>query len=68
MWRAGCRRRCRGSSGAGEVGDDLVDQRPDRRAAAVHDALPADLDHVDPRQDRVVRRRFGGALYRLVTE
>ena len=37
-----------------QVGDDLVDQRIDRRAAPVDDALAADLHHVGPRQDAIV--------------
>ena len=46
---------------AWQVGDDLVDHRTDRAAAAIHDALAADLHHVDPRQDGEVGRRLGGA-------
>src|SRR5262249_41790160 len=37
-------------------GDDLVHERIDDRAAAVDDALPADLDHRCVRQDSEVRR------------
>ena len=37
-------------------GDDLVDQRIDRGAAAVDDALSADLEHRRVRQDPEVRR------------
>ena len=36
---------------AAEVGDDLVDEREHRRAAAVDDALAADLDDVGLGQD-----------------
>ena len=39
-------------------GDDLVHQRIDGRAAAIDDALPADLDHRRVWQDPVVRRRL----------
>ncbi len=38
-------------------GDDLVHERVDGRAAAVDDALSADLDHCRVRQDPEVRRR-----------
>ena len=37
-------------------GDDLVHERVDGRAAAVDDALSADLDHRRVRQDPEVRR------------
>ncbi len=36
---------------------DLVDQRIDRRAAAIDHALPTDLDHGGIRQDAEIRRR-----------
>ena len=39
-------------------GDDLVHQRIDRRAAAIDDALAADLDHRRIRQDAEIRRRL----------
>ena len=39
-------------------GDDLVHKRVDGRAAAVDDALSADLDHRRVRQDPEVRRRL----------
>ncbi len=39
-------------------GDDLVHERVDGRAAAVDDALSADLDHRRVRQDPEVRRRL----------
>ena len=39
-------------------GDDLVHQRVDGGAAAVDDALSADLDHRRVRQDPEVRRRL----------
>ena len=38
--------------------DDLVDERVDRGAAAIDDALSADLDHGGIRQDPEVRRRL----------
>ena len=38
-------------------GDDLIDERIDGRAAAIDDALPANLDHVCVRQDSKIRRR-----------
>jgi hypothetical protein len=34
-----------------KVGDDLVDHRTNRAAATIHDALPANLHDIDPRQD-----------------
>ena len=38
-----------------QVGDDLVDDREDRGAAAVDEALAADLDHVGVGQDLLDR-------------
>jgi hypothetical protein len=39
--------------------DDLVDERVDRGAPSIDDALSADLDHGGIRQDSEIRRRIG---------
>jgi hypothetical protein len=51
-----------------QIGDDLIQERVNGGAAPVDQALPTDLDHVGPRQNRVVGRRLGRLENRLLIE
>src|SRR5262249_62124825 len=46
--------------GATEFRHNLPDQRIHTLAASIHDALPADLDYVDPGQDVEIGRSLSG--------
>ena len=49
-----------------EILDNLIDQRINRGAPSIHDALAADLDDVDPGQDGEVGSCAAGTHQRRV--